>query len=120
MPATILVVEDMEEILAIERELLEFGGYLAIGAASADEALAILASTHIDVLFSDIRLKDSHDGIWLAEQAVERQPDLHVILATAYAELERVARSRWTVMMKPYNLDQLLVMINGMLQGKPE
>jgi CheY-like chemotaxis protein len=82
--ATILVVEDdvfvnMEAIFVVE-EL----GHLTLHAYDVDQALAILqADEQIDLLFTDIRLKDRHlGGYELAIRAVELRPDICVLYAT--------------------------------------
>jgi CheY-like chemotaxis protein len=41
---SVLVVDDDAEVRAVTADLLEEGGYLAIGAASAEEALEVLHS----------------------------------------------------------------------------
>ena len=89
---TILIVED--EALLREISIMEFedAGFRVVGAATGDEALALLAGDPgIDVMFTDIGLRDSIDGWAIAEQARTLRPDLAVIYATGQApETERV------------------------------
>jgi len=72
--ATVLIVEDdvfvnMEAIFIV-KEL----GHVTLCAYDVDQALAILqAEGHIDLLFTDIRLKNQHvGGFEVAKQAVYR------------------------------------------------
>ncbi len=79
---TILVVED--EILARTAiaEYLRHCGYRVVEAASADEAMAVLKETaiQVDIVFSDIKMPGSLDGFGLAKWVRENKPGLHVIL----------------------------------------
>ncbi len=79
--ATVLVVEDdvfiSMEALFILKEL----GHETLCAHDVDQALAILhADGHIDLLFTDIRLKDRHHGGYeIAMQAVELRSNICVL-----------------------------------------
>lgn len=108
---TVLLVEDMVEILDPERMLIEGAGYTAIGATSAEEAITILECTHVDLVFSDIRLDQGQDGVWLAEQVNMRFPHVQVVLTTAYASAQEVAHNRWRTLMKPYTIDKVVQII---------
>jgi CheY-like chemotaxis protein len=53
--ATVLIVEDQEQILMLAQSFLEEQGHKTLSAATADEALAILTgSGAVDALFVDI------------------------------------------------------------------
>ena len=53
--ATVLIVEDQEQILSLAQSFLEEQGHKTLSAATADEALAILTrSEAVDALFVDI------------------------------------------------------------------
>jgi CheY-like chemotaxis protein len=55
--ATILIVEDQEQILTLAQSFLEEQGHKTLSAATADEALAILTGSEaVDALFVDIIL----------------------------------------------------------------
>lgn len=84
---TILIVED--EALVREVAMLEFedAGFAVMAAADGDTALAYLAGdAQIDVLFTDISLRNSIDGWTIAARARELRPELKVIYATGYAQ----------------------------------
>ena len=56
--ATVLIVEDQEQILTLAQSFLEEQGHKTLSAATADEALAILTGSEaVDALFVDIILK---------------------------------------------------------------
>lgn len=105
---TILVVEDSDDVLTLAREHLEALGYRVIAARNADEALALLdrpENTGIDLLFSDILMPGSMNGLVLAERVREKLPDVAVLLTTGYNEdlvSEGPSTLAWDVLGKPY------------------
>ena len=82
--ATVLIVEDQEQILTLAQSFLEEQGHKTLSAATADEALAILTGPEaVDALFVDIILNgEMQAGIELAKRAVELKPRLKVVYST--------------------------------------
>ena len=82
--AVILIVEDDVFICGMAEIMIEDGGHQALSASDVDEAISILRSPrHIDVLFTDIRLKRAAlGGCELARQAIELRPKLRVLYTT--------------------------------------
>ena len=70
--AVILVVEDEEQVRVLAKSYLEEHGHQVLSAGSPDGAIALLKRTpHVDVLFTDIDLKDKiATGIELAQDAL--------------------------------------------------
>ena len=111
--ATVLIVEDQTQILALAQSLLEEEGYKTLSAHSADDALVVLARPDpVDALFVDIVLNgDMQAGIELAKRAVELKPGLKVVYSTGLTLTDRVKAllvPGAVVLEKPYTLDQLL------------
>jgi CheY-like chemotaxis protein len=72
---TVLIVEDDFAILFVAESSLRIEGYETLAAATRKDALSLLRSTEIDVLFTDINLRgDKRAGLDLAEKAVELKP----------------------------------------------
>jgi PAS domain S-box-containing protein len=111
---TILIVEDSEDVLTIAQEHLEVRGYRVLAARSADEALAILdeqGGQGIDLLFSDILMPGSMNGLVLAERVRERFPGMAVLLTTGYNEdlvAEGPRAHSMDVLGKPYRRSELI------------
>jgi CheY-like chemotaxis protein len=82
--ATVLIVEDQEQVLTLAQSFLEEQGHRTLSAATADEALDILTgSKAVDALLVDIILNgDMQAGIELAKRAVELKPRLKVVYST--------------------------------------
>jgi DNA-binding NtrC family response regulator len=66
---------------------LEEAGFLALEAANADVALKLLEmrSKEVQVLFTDVHMPGSMDGMALAEQVHERWPHIRLLIASGYA-----------------------------------
>jgi len=61
------------------------GGYRAIEASNADEAIAILeARKDIRIVFTDIEMQGSMDGLKLARAIRDRWPPIELILTSGY------------------------------------
>jgi DNA-binding NtrC family response regulator len=82
--AVILIVEDDVFICGMAEIMIEDGGHQALSASDVDGALSILRSPrHIDVLFTDIRLKTAAlGGCELAREAIALRPELRVLYTT--------------------------------------
>jgi len=87
--ATVLVVEDNPLILMSALDLVTTAGFEGVGAASADEAIAILeARTDIRLVFTDVQMPGTMDGVKLAHYIRERWPPIHLIVASGRSILE--------------------------------
>jgi two-component system, response regulator PdtaR len=84
--ATVLVVEDdflVRDVLELE---LQEAGYEVIVAGNADAAIALLeARTDIHLVFTDIDMPGSMDGLKLAACVRDRWPPIHIIITTGKA-----------------------------------
>ena len=88
-------------------------GHQTLSASSINEANAILEKDEqIDVLFTDIGLKDDHEaGLTLATAAVERRPQLKVLYTSGQAITDGMRAlfvPKSAVLPKPYTVEQLL------------
>ena len=72
----ILVVEDELLLRLMAVDIVEDAGFEALAAATADEALAILEARADDVrlVFTDIQMPGSMDGLGLAHAVRDRWP----------------------------------------------
>ena len=87
-PVYVLVVEDdfLSRLHAVN--LVEDAGYIAVEASNADEAITILeARKDIRIVFTDIDMPGSMDGLKLAHAIRERRPPIELILTSGYFDL---------------------------------
>src|SRR5258706_14871466 len=116
-PANVLVVED-EMVLRMKAvDIVEDAGFTAIEAVNADEALAILESrSDISLLFSDIQMPGSMDGLKLAYAVHDRWPSIKIILVSGQVKLsdaEKPADSRFFG--KPLEVKQVIAELQEMV-----
>jgi CheY-like chemotaxis protein len=104
----ILVVEDDPLVRIVAVEALLDAGFEVVEAGSGAEALKHCKDNAPDVLFTDIRLPGSITGWDIAEHCRHNNPDLPVIYATGYSQIEPrpVSGSVW--FQKPYRPEQLV------------
>jgi two-component system, response regulator PdtaR len=100
----VLVVEDefFSRLHAVD--LVEAAGYKAIEASNADEAIAILETRKdIRIVFTDIDMPGSMDGLKLARAVRDRWPPIELILTSGYFDLpESAIPERGLFFSKPY------------------
>lgn len=116
----ILVVEDEPTIRELVVETLEGLGYTVIAAGNAAEALDVIrADREIDLLFTDIVMPGSRDGVDLAEAVRTQQPDVPVLFTSGYAG--RSPGRAWPrgvpLLQKPYRIGALARAIRSCLDG---
>src|SRR3954462_13262842 len=76
----VLVVEDEYLIRTHAAEVIRDAGFEVIEASNADEAIMILETRRdIRVVFTDIRMPGSMDGLKLAHAVRDRWPPVHIV-----------------------------------------
>ncbi|UVF21356.1 histidine kinase famiy protein [Microvirga terrae] len=120
---TILVVEDSNDVLDLAREHLTALGYTILTARDADEALAVFdrAESRIDLLFTDLVMPGSMNGLALADAIRERLPGIGVLLTTGYNDdllTEGKASAGADVIGKPYRRSDLADRVRAALNNR--
>lgn len=109
--STIMVVDDDPYVLESVAILLRELGYFMFTCQSAAEALEKMQKIKVDVVLTDIKMPDV-TGIELLQKIHEREPQMPVILMTAFAELDvavdAVKKGAFDFVTKPYNPDHLV------------
>ena len=114
MPARVLIVDDEPYILRILAFKLRRAGYVALEAASADEALALLETTPVQCLILDVALGSSITGFQLAEKLRDdpRHCRTPVVFLTAHALAAEVRRGQElgaaAYITKPFSLQRVI------------
>lgn len=95
----VLVVEDEMVLRMRAIDIVEDAGFTALEAVSADDALAILESrSDISLLFTDIQMPGTLDGLKLAHAVHKRWPEIKIVLVSGQmkpADAERPANSKF-------------------------
>jgi CheY-like chemotaxis protein len=83
VPAVVLVVEDEMLLRMRAVDMVEDAGYTPVEAVDAEQAVAILESrSDIALLFTDIQMPGSMDGLELAHSVHERWPPIRIIMVS--------------------------------------
>ena len=113
----VLVVEDEMVLRMRAVDIVEDAGFEPIEAVSADEAIGILESRDdIDLLFTDIQMPGSMDGLKLAHAAHARWPHIKIVLVSgqiAVTDSDKPADSRFFP--KPLEIQQMIVELQEMV-----
>jgi two-component sensor histidine kinase/ActR/RegA family two-component response regulator len=113
----VLVVEDEMVLRMRAVDIVEDAGFTAVEAVNADEALAILESrSDISLLFSDIQMPGSMDGLKLAHAVHDRWPSIKIILVSGKIQLsdaDKPADSRFFG--KPLEVKEMIAELQEMV-----
>jgi putative two-component system response regulator len=121
MAKRILVVDDDENILNLEKTILEQKGFDVTAAAGGAEALKLLADRAFDLVLLDVMMPEV-DGFTVCRKIKEdpRLKDIPVIFLTARGGGEALAEGfeSGAVMYinKPFTANKLLTIVNTMLE----
>ncbi len=107
-----LLVEDEGLIRLVTAELLRDEGFEVIEAWDGDEAARLLDGlADFDVLFTDVRMPGTLDGIDVAMHARRRYPAIPVLVVSGYAEqlVSRIGALDPAAVFfsKPYSLEKI-------------
>ena len=120
MGKRILVVDDDENILNLEKTILEQKGFDVTGAGGGNDALRMLADQTFDLILLDVMMPEV-DGFAVCRKIKEdpRLKDIPVIFLTAKGGGEALAEGfeSGAVMYinKPFTANKLLTIVNTML-----
>jgi DNA-binding NtrC family response regulator len=86
-PPVVLLVEDEPLVRMTAADELEEAGFQVLEAANADVAMAVLEarSNEVQVLFTDVDMPGSMDGLALAKQVHARWPHVLLLISSGYA-----------------------------------
>lgn len=121
--ALIAIIEDDIILGKSLRQRFLLEGFRVAWFTTIAEARSALAGAAIDLVISDIRLPDGNGGDLMTE-IFESQGALPTIFMTAFADLAEAVRliklGARDYVEKPFNLDQLLEKVSGLLgQSQP-
>jgi len=107
----VLVVDDESAVRATLRRLLEMVGFDVREATDGNDAVALLATSDVDVVLTDIAMPGM-DGIALLEAIRSRDADLPVVLLSGLPALETAIQAvelgAFRYLMKPFDARTLV------------
>ena len=111
---TILIVDDEKNYLLVLEDLLAEEGYQVITADLAQKALDIVGEHDLDAVITDMKMPGM-DGMTLLERIHTNNPDLPVIMMTAYGSVEKAVeamrKGAFDYILKPFKNEELKVTV---------
>jgi CheY-like chemotaxis protein len=118
-PVTVLIVDDEDVVRMVGSDILAEGGYRVLEAANAAEALECLeGETEVVVLFTDVNMPGTPDGLGLARLVKSRWPEVKILVASGNVRPgpddlpEKVM-----FLSKPYRANDLLSLVHQLTKG---
>ena len=115
----ILVVDDDRGLLTLMKARLVAAGYEVILAGSGDEALTLAQETIFNAAIVDLKM-EGMDGIALLERLLKIQPNLPVIILTAYGTIagavEATKKGAYDYLTKPFEAKDLLYRLSKAME----
>jgi PAS domain S-box-containing protein len=111
----IVAVDDDGLVLMNTTAMLEDLGHTVLEANSAREALELLRDTKVDLVITDHAMPGT-TGLQLAKMIRESKPELPILLATGYAEIDPAAGIQLPRIGKPFLQNDLKLAIDKVMQ----
>lgn len=121
MPSQVLVVEDEPIVrMVIVLHLLD-EGFDVLEAANADEAIALLEQNgSVHLVFTDIDMPGSMDGLKLADYVRTRWPPIRIIVTSGKRLVEIIELPDGGMFFaKPYQLDAVTTAMRELTASAP-
>ncbi|MFC5466469.1 response regulator [Lederbergia graminis] len=121
MKEKVLIVDDQFGIRVLLNEILQREGYDLYQAANGLQALAITKKQSPDLVLLDMKIPGM-DGLEILEEMKKINPDIRVIIMTAYGELEMIEASKELGALahfsKPFDIDEIRRAVKSYLPAK--
>jgi DNA-binding NtrC family response regulator len=121
MNDSILVVDDDENLRWVTQTQLEDAGYNVTTVANGEAALSALDKQLPSLVLTDLKMPGM-SGIELLEQIRLREPDLPVVMITAFGTIQSAVQAvkagAYDYLTKPIDQEDLLLVVNRALERR--
>lgn len=118
-PPRLLIVDDEEGIRISLRGILEDEGHTVFDVGSAEEGLAFLEKTDVDLMFLDIWLPGM-DGLAMLDKVHGLYPSIPVLMISGHGTIETavaaIKRGAHDFIEKPLSLEKVLIAVERALE----
>jgi DNA-binding NtrC family response regulator len=124
MKPKILIIDDNEDVAQALSVLFKLNDLDCVAANTPEQGLTLLANESIDLVIQDMNfsrdMTSGEEGKALFEMIRDRQPDMPIILITAWTDLESaielVRSGAADYVAKPWDDEKLSVSVNNLLE----
>jgi len=118
----ILVIDDEKDIRELIGDILQDEGHITRLARNSQSAFEEINRAEPDLIILDIWLKDSEfDGIDILKKTKQDNPNIPVVIISGHGNIEiavaAVKQGAYDFIEKPFNIDQLLVVVGRALEA---
>ena len=117
----ILAVDDDSNLLEVLRMRLESANYEVVTALRGEDAIDAVKKQSFDMAIIDLQL-GSRDGISLMKDVHQINPDIPVIILTAYGSIESaveaIKKGAYSYLTKPFDPRELLLQVEKALESR--
>jgi len=121
LPNSVLIADDEEEIAQALGRVLSRKGLTTLLAKGGREALDLIGAAHPDVMLVDFRMPEM-DGMELMRKSRELDPELPVILITAFADVrgavEAIRAGAHDYLSKPFDHREVIRVVLSALHSR--
>ena len=121
VPSSVLIADDEEEIAQALGRVLGRKGLTTLLAKGGREALDLIRAAHPDVMLVDFRMPEM-DGMELMRKSQELDPELPVILITAFADVrgavEAIRAGAHDYLSKPFDHREVIRVVLSALHSR--
>ncbi len=107
----VIIVDDDEDSLQVMSQYLKVKGINVIGEAREGKtAVELYKELKPDIIITDMKMPE-YDGNYVINHVIEFDPGAKIIVVTAYQEYDFDKSKVFSTLMKPYNVEELLLKI---------
>jgi DNA-binding NtrC family response regulator len=120
MPGRILIVDDEKDMLVLlQRIISEDTDHEVITETNPVKALELFKEQPFNLVITDLKMPKM-DGIGLLEEAKKINPDVSVVIMTAYGTIETAVeatqKGAYDYITKPFRRERIVVTVNKVMQ----
>jgi len=116
----LLIVDDQSGIRVLLMEVFNGDGYDTYQAANGVQALEMVQRVKPDLVLLDMKIPGM-DGLEILQRMKKMNPEIKVIMMTAYGELDMLNEATELGVLKhfakPFDIDELRAAVNSVLRG---
>ncbi len=112
----VLIVEDEPLLLVMASDMIEDAGFDVVTAANADDALLTLRQrSDVHIMFTDIRMPGSMDGLSLAAKVRAHFPPMGIVVTSGHERpVSSQLPARGLFLAKPYQERDLVAVVRSL------